>query len=83
MSAELIAECEAAAKDFIAECDANGDGVIEWSEIEGKFGADWSPEERTERQAAYKEMDINGDGKVDKEEFVKWMVGVMTKESAQ
>ena len=64
-------------------CDTNKDGVVEFSEVQAKFNEEWIDEEIAEEKARFDSMDTNKDGKVNKEEFRKWIYDMMVKGSSQ
>lgn len=78
MTEAQLQQAKEAADQFMARCDVNNDGVVEFSEVCEKFGADWDEEKKSAELARFKEMDTNGDGKVDKAEFQAWVLKFMT-----
>ena len=77
---EQIKQAQDAAQAFMDRCDTNKDGVVEFSEVQAKWGADWSADKAAEEKIRFDSMDTNKDGKVDKEEFTKWILDMMMKQ---
>ena len=77
MSEEQQKQAQVAADEFMERCDTNKDGVVEFSEVQAKFGADWNAEKVAEEKARFDSMDTNKDGKVDKDEFRRWVLDMM------
>ena len=77
MTEEQQKQAQVAADEFMERCDTNKDGVVEFSEVQAKFGSGWSAEKTAEEKARFDDMDTNKDGKVDKDEFRKWVLDMM------
>mgnify|MGYP006203203925 CR=1 FL=1 len=58
----------------MARCDANKDGVVTFEEVNENFGQAWSQAKKDSEEARFKEMDKNGDGKIEPKEFEEWIM---------
>ncbi|XP_077241124.1 putative calcium-binding protein CML25 [Tasmannia lanceolata] len=58
-------------KDVFRKFDANGDGKISWSELGSIMGSLGQPATEEELQRMVKEVDFDGDGFIDLDEFIE------------
>ena len=74
---ELQEKAKQQAEEFMKRCDLNNDGKVEFTEVQSKFGANWSDSKIATEKARFESMDFNKDGGVSKEEFEKWIFQMM------
>ena len=50
---EQLKQAQEAADAFMERCDSNNDGVVEFSEVQAKFGQDWSADKIAEEKTRF------------------------------